>query len=350
MPSCHLFCRGIFHERGKDRFRNFLVAVIVFPGFLLLPTGILRADHLTPSKPWSMVLDEYDEPSLGFLAENDTLLDDASGSTLTRSPSRGENLDSFYSRQTRENRWAKPLYKEFYKYGESLRSFYRWDTALNFGVALGFGAILANTSCDENFQNWYQDDVRSHGTGDLSRIAKVFGEGSFIIPAFFATSFAYRYMEEYWNLESGCVKGFGEWSSRVSRAMLVGIPPLLLGQYVVGASRPNENPWGSQWKPFDDINGISGHAFIGAIPFITAAQMTDRVWLKSLFYFGSTMTAWSRVNDNCHFLSQVLLGWYLAYLSCNAVSRAENPAFGRGLTVFPLVTTDTVGIGVMYRR
>ncbi len=297
-----------------------------------------------------MILDEYDDPSVGFLAESDPLAYDVPASTISRPPPHKENPGSFYSRQTKEYRCAKPLYKEFSSYKESLLSFYNWDTALNYSVALGLGAVLANTSCDENFQDWYQDDVRSHGTGDLSRVAKAFGEGTYLIPAFFATSFVYRYMDEYWNFENGCVKDFGEWSSRVSRAMLLGVPPLLLGQYVIGASRPGENSWGSQWRPFDDTNGISGHAFIGALPFITAAQMTDRVWLKSVFYFGSTVTAWSRINDNCHFLSQVLLGWYLAYLSCNAVSRTENPAFGRGLTIFPLVTTDTVGIGVMYRR
>ncbi|MCL2305103.1 MAG: phosphatase PAP2 family protein [Planctomycetaceae bacterium] len=260
------------------------------------------------------------------------------------------SIRSYYDQQARNRHCSKPLVKELQRYKESLKSFYQWDTALNFSVALGVGATLANTACDENFRNWYQSDVRSTGTDDWNRIFKTFGEGSFMIPAYFVTSFAYRYLEEYWNLDAGSGKNFGEWASRSSRAVLVGFPPLLLGQLMVGASRPGENTWGSQWKPFNDNNGISGHAFVGAIPFITAAQMTDQFWLKSLFYFGSTLTAWSRINDDAHFLSQAILGWYLAYLSCRAVTRTENPNFGRGLTVFPLVTTDTVGIGVMYRR
>ena len=261
-----------------------------------------------------------------------------------------KSIRTYYNRQSESRRSARPLVKELQKYKESLQSFYQWDTALNYGIALGFGAALANTDCDDSFRDWVQNDVRSSGTDDWNRIFKTFGEGYYVIPAYFVTSFAYRYLDEYWNLEVGSGKYFGEWASRSSRAILVGFPPLLLGQWMVGASRPGENSWGSQWRPFHDNNGISGHAFIGAVPFITAAQMTDQFWLKSLFYFGSTLTGWSRINDDAHYLSQVVLGWYLAYLSCRAVTRTENPKFGRGLTVFPLVTADTVGIGVTYRR
>ena len=269
---------------------------------------------------------------------------------LARHDGNTQSIRSYYDRQTKNRRCGRPLVKELRKYKESLKSFYQWETALNFSVALGLGATLANTAWDGNFQNWYQSHVRSSSENDWSRIFKVPGEGNCVIPAYFAASFVYRYLDEYWELEVGSGKNLGEWASRSSRAILVGFPPLLFGQLAVGASRPGENPWGSQWRPFNDDNGISGHTFLGAIPFITAAQMTDRFWLKSLFYFGSTLPAWSRVNDNSHYLSQVILGWYLAYLSCRAVTRTENPNFGRGFTVFPLVSADTVGVGIMYRR
>jgi len=262
-----------------------------------------------------------------------------------------ETLRSYYDRQTNNQHCTTPLYKELQRYKESLKSFYQWDTALNFGVSLGFGAILANTSCDQNFRNWYQEDFRSSGTDDWSRFCKIFGEGHYVIPAYLATSIAYRYLDEYWNLDAGSGKNFGQWASRSSQAILVGFPVLLVGQYATGASRPSdEKSWGSHWKPFTDNHGISGHAFLGAVPFITAAQMTDHFLLKSVLYFGSTLTGWSRINDDAHYLSQAILGWYLAYLSCRAVTRTENPNFGRGLTVFPLVTADTVGVGITYRR
>ena len=261
-----------------------------------------------------------------------------------------ETIGEYYKQKRKQHRLCRPIVKELQRYKESLFSFYNLDTAMNFSIALGLGGVLANTACDDNFANWYQNHVRTDFTDDIGRVAKTFGEGGITISTVLVTSFVYRYMEEYWDLRGSDAENIGQWASRSSRAIFVGFPPLLLGQYIIGASRPGEDHHGSYWKSFSDTNGISGHAFMGAIPFITAAQMTDNIGVKSLLYAGSTFTAWSRVNDNHHYLSQVILGWYLAYLSCNAVSRTENPNFGRGLTVFPLVTADTAGIGILYRR
>ena len=263
---------------------------------------------------------------------------------------KNETVGESYKKIRKQQYSSRPIVKELQRYKESLFSFYKLDTAMNFGLALGLGGALANSPCDDNFANWYQNHVRTDFTDEIGRVSKVFGEGSVMISAVLVTSFAYRYMDEYWDLRGSDAENVGQWASRSSRAIFVGFPPLLIGQYILGASRPGEEHGDSHWKPFSDINSISGHAFMGAIPFITAAQMTDNIGVKSLLYAGSTFTAWSRVNDNHHYLSQVILGWYLAYLSCKAVSRTENPNFGRGLTVFPLVTADTAGIGIIYRR
>ncbi|MGL6196450.1 MAG: phosphatase PAP2 family protein [Thermoguttaceae bacterium] len=243
-----------------------------------------------------------------------------------------------------------PLKAELNKYKTGTIRFYQWDTALNFSLALGCGAVLANTSIDDNFNDWYQDDIRNSGTDNTAKFFKTFGEGKYMIPSVIALGFAYRYMQIDYNMSGKHVSSIGEWGSRSGRAYWVGFPALLLGQIVLGASRPGENPWGSQWRPFKDNNAISGHAFIGAVPFITAAQMTNKIWLKSILYLGSTMTAWSRVNDEAHYLSQVILGWYLAYLSVRAITLTEDPKYGRGLTVFPITETNMLGIGVLYTR
>ena len=103
----------------------------------------------------------------------------------------------------------------------------------------------------------------------------------------------------------------------------------------------------SHWHPFRRANAVSGHAYIGAIPFITAAQMTDKPVVKGLFYVLSTVCAWSRINDDAHYLSQAVLGWYLAYLSVRAVTKTESRRpLPRGLTIFPLSGAGVVGIPV----
>ncbi len=248
--------------------------------------------------------------------------------------------------------WGKtyvPLREELRLYCKSLPSFYAWDNALNFGVALAVAAPLANTSVDWDFRSWYQDDVRSTESDDFASACKTFGEGAQMLPLIIGLGMAYRYLKVDCGWEQKQFDLTGEWASRSARAVFVGFPTLLVGQVVLGSGRPDDGPDASYWDPFKSSHGISGHAFIGAIPFITAAQMTDRVWLKTIFYGGSMLTGWSRINDDAHFLSQVILGWYLAYLSCRSISRIENPHFGRGLTVFPVLDSRMSGLGVMYR-
>ena len=109
----------------------------------------------------------------------------------------------------------------------------------------------------------------------------------------------------------------GEWGSRSLRMFVVGAPPLYVMQWVTGASRPADGG-GSQWHSFADNNGVSGHAFIGAIPFLAAADMVESPLLKGTLYVCSTFVGFSRMTDNAHYPSQVFLGWYLAWASSRA--------------------------------
>ena len=61
---------------------------------------------------------------------------------------------------------------------------------------------------------------------------------------------------------------------------------------------------------------------------MTAAAMTDEPLLKAAFAAGSLAAGWSRINDNAHYLSQVLLGWTVAYLAVDAVSATEMDRYG----------------------
>ena len=64
---------------------------------------------------------------------------------------------------------------------------------------------------------------------------------------------------------------------------------------------------------------------MGALPFITAAKMTDKPLLKVAWYSLSVMPGISRINDNAHYLSQVALGWTLSYLVSSAVFNSKQP-------------------------
>ena len=129
----------------------------------------------------------------------------------------------------------------------------------------------------------------------------------------------------------------------MARAYLVGGLALLAAQRLTGASRPGETNYQSSWKPFNDDNGVSGHALIGAVPFLTVAKMCeDKKVIKSICYLLSSVTAWSRINDNAHYTSQAVLGWYLAWETTDAVnSQGEKE---QSVTFVPIFEKDGLGL------
>ena len=87
---------------------------------------------------------------------------------------------------------------------------------------------------------------------------------------------------------------------------------------------------------------------MGAVPFLTLAGMTDDPLAKCFFYACSPWTGISRINDNLHYASQVWLGWWLAYLACDAVKKTEKE--NSPLLIAPLCTPEMTGLGFVYQH
>ena len=205
------------------------------------------------------------------------------------------------------------------------------------GAQVGAAAVLANTSLDQNFQNWHDDNIRGGGSDNLAEAVSWLGDGAIMVPVFAGAAM----LDCFARGDQPVLKGIGNWGNRCSRSVLVGGPTVLGLQYLLGASRPIEGR-GSSWRIFDDNNSVSGHAFIGATPFLTAAMMTENVPLKVTLYGLSTLPAWSRVNDQRHYFSQVLLGWGIAWLAADVVDRTERSQ--RNWVVVPYATDDGLGL------
>lgn len=223
-------------------------------------------------------------------------------------------------------------------------NFYSHDRLVRLGIAFGLGGIAANTNIDMNIRNWYQDKVRNDQTNswasaedtNLAFKAKFFGEGKYMVPiALLAASV---------NLMDTDT-ALGSWGANTSRAYIVGLPPMWAMQWTTGAARPGEADTGSSWRPVNiqDGHGVSGHSFVGAVPFLTIAYMNpDNPYIKYPAYLASAAAGWSRINDDAHFPSQVFLGWYMAYEAVDTVfeSNRKKNAF----VVTPMVDIDGFGL------
>jgi hypothetical protein len=224
------------------------------------------------------------------------------------------------------------------------RNFYRCSSLEWLAVGLGGAAIIANTHIDQGFRDAYGETFRP-ADDDLDFL-KQFGNGVYVIPAV-ATIWAVDYAFNSVVGDGGypCTAWLQEWSGRTARGLIVGAVPLLTLQYAIGSSRPSQGN-NSSWEPFKHDHGVSGHAFVCAIPFWTAAQMTDCWGMQMGFFTAGTLAGWSRIHTDSHYLSQVMMGWWLAGMSVSAVDHTQLQK--REWFVTPTVDDEGTGITLIH--
>jgi membrane-associated phospholipid phosphatase len=241
--------------------------------------------------------------------------------------------------------WSRRRFPRLARAGHALledyRNFYSCESLTCLVGAFGAGALMANTGFDTTMQDAWLTGVEPTDVGTFFSGCKDIGEGRYAVPIFGTAAVAGVLFE---GRPLGRV--VGEWGSRSIRMFAVGAPPLYALQWATGASRPVENLAGSDWKPFQDANGVSGHAFVGAIPFLAAAEMVESPLLKGTLYVCSTFVGFSRMTTDSHYPSQVFLGWYLAWASARAVDATEMHFAGMDVQVVPLPIGDLGGVGV----
>lgn len=221
--------------------------------------------------------------------------------------------------------------------GDGYNTFYHSDNLPWLGTTWLVGGILTNTDLDREIQNNYNEHIRSESTDSFSRKVKTLGDPEI--------AFLYAGLAAYNRL--ACDRDCGsipEWGDRSLQALLVGLPAVWASQAILGGDRPYRGK--SDWSvfQFDRQHAVSGHAFVGAVPFLTAAQMTDNDAAKGLFYALSTLTAWSRINDQKHYFSQALMGWLYAAKVTDVIH--TNAAPGE-LVILPYADDKSVSLTIM---
>jgi hypothetical protein len=229
--------------------------------------------------------------------------------------------------------------------GRDFGSFYSIGTFRRLGVALAVGGGLANTSGDQEVQDWYREDVRSAASDDWAESVEPLGD-DWVAPAFVVLGLAGEVLAD-----SPPGDGAGGWLRRGGRAVLVGAPAVYYLQQLTGGNRPSDG-FGSEWEPFDGSHGVSGHTFLGAVPFLTVARMSRSRVVDTLAVAASLAAGWGRFNDDQHYASQVLLGWYVAWEATGAVARQRRRDEGEGAPAFaaaPMALPAGGGLSVTVR-
>ncbi len=225
------------------------------------------------------------------------------------------------------------------------RGFYSRDSLTLLAGGFAIGGLMANTSIDQTIHSHIHTSI-VHASSDVwfntSHANKELGNGKYTLPVF-----AGAWMVGSMLPESQFSDASRTWGERTLRAFVVGAPPVIFLQHATGGSRPDETEHTSHWRPWTDNNGVSGHAFMGSLPFITAAKMTDSIAWKTTFYAASTLAPLSRASDSAHYPSQVALGWWISYLAASSIHATDNP--NARWRVYPTTIGTGNGMAIEYR-
>jgi len=226
---------------------------------------------------------------------------------------------------------------------QDYRNFYSPGSLQFLGAGFLAGAAMANTNVDREIDEWAYDRIKNNPSGHWYKFVhgtKDLGDGRYTLPLY-AGVWALSQLTD----QSPGMEMAGEWGQRSIRGFVVGAPFVAVTQMATGGSRPYEVASESNWRPFRDNNGVSGHAFMGSLPFLTAAMMADDVRWKSAFFLASFATPLSRLSDGAHYPSQIFLGWWAACAAAQAVSQTQAP--DRNFRILPYFADD--GGGVMFQ-
>lgn len=215
------------------------------------------------------------------------------------------------------------------------RRHYRKNVMVDLIPPLLVAGTLANTSADRWIRDTWQDDIRRDESDNLARVFLHVGDAAqnkVSVPLYTLTMFAGGY--------SGTREDdspIATWGSRSLRANILGGPQAFVLTYALGSHRPGVGP--SAWNPMNDNDGVSGHSFYGAVPFLTAARMSEHAGWRYTFYALSTLPAYARINDNQHYTSQAIMGWSLAWLATRTIANGATEQ-DAALTVTPMLLPD----------
>ena len=204
-------------------------------------------------------------------------------------------------------------------------------------MAIAAAAIGTVSAADQRVDTWIQDHRSSHSDA-LARAFRNGGEPEVVfgVPAALLTA---GLISGHKDLQRSGVRVL---ASVVLAGVITGG-----GKVVTGRLRPNESTTQYSFKPFTQHDAFpSGHATMAFALAASLAEEIHRPWATALLYAGASGTAWSRLNDHEHWLSDVLAGATVGVTAANFIEGRWH-FFGLGP---PRFLVDPAGYRLEWRK
>ncbi len=214
----------------------------------------------------------------------------------------------------------------------------RWYEA-----AVAVGGVGALMLLDEPVQRFSQNH-RSRTTDDISGVFRQEGEATYYAGISLGV------------LGLGVITGkpgIRRAGTRLVAAVALSAAEMFAMKHLVGRSRPNEDVGAFSFHPFTSLKDSAGVETRGSMPsghvtaaFAVATSLVDDIKspvVKVLLYTAASGTAFSRINDNRHWLSDAAMGAVLGVFTAKVVN-GHWRVFGLRPPGF-LVTPAGAGVG-----
>lgn len=212
--------------------------------------------------------------------------------------------------------------------GYALTSPWRWDKSDWATASIVAGVTGIFFVLDDELREDFKEG-RSSTTDDISSVFEPFGNSAIILPAM-AGFYLYGYLGE---------------NEKVERVSLLAVESLLVtGLFTtivkvsMGRTRPFDGVPNDEFKgPRTGNNSLpSGHTSTAFTIATVMANEYEHVPLVSPISYGlATLTGLSRLNDQKHWASDVVLGAALGYFTAKTILKLHSNKKGQHFTIYP---------------
>lgn len=208
------------------------------------------------------------------------------------------------------------------------------------------GATALAYVFDDKIRQWVKQDDFESGTNMFTQVTDVFGNPTYVLP-----SLAIAYGIGRYNDDEHLI------TTTLQAAEALGITYLIIGvtKALTFRSRPREgldakDSWYGSDNSFNETSFFSGH--IGgamAIARIVQEQYPQKKTLHILMYSAAVLTGISRMQEDAHWASEIVLGGAVGYLAAEAVIKLNKHVFKisspksdyfKKVKVIPVITGD----------
>jgi hypothetical protein len=221
-----------------------------------------------------------------------------------------------------------------------LRTPVHWSKSEWAGVALLAGAAVYAYSLDSETREEVQEG-RTSRSNSFAQAGDALGSGYVLAPV-------------------GALYLYGRFQSsdRAKETALLGLESIVVSgvfnealKVTAHRLRPNTDhsfdSWSGPGLSLSNLSFPSGHSATAfSLATVIAAEYGDRKYIPPLAYGAAFLTAWSRLNDNAHWFSDVFVGSAIGYFTAREILHLHENS---GFTILPVAGEKTAGLSIVRR-